>query len=150
MARNDPDLGLGACTEVVITGWVEAVAARTFRRAATLPLSPLYVVIPRSIVPETAPVTATVLPAIATLSAQVELGVHELAGLPADELRILARAAAAHGGDGALLAVHPDLASTSAHTSLLQRDGNPGFTVTDLPSADRFAPCVIELSDGLL
>ncbi|MEU3209016.1 hypothetical protein ABZ702_35180, partial [Streptomyces cyaneofuscatus] len=51
--------------------------------------------------PETAPVTSTVRPELPALPAQaerlIELGVHELAGLTATELRAFARDA---GGDG--------------------------------------------------
>ncbi|MGW0841720.1 DUF5701 family protein [Streptomyces sp. NPDC002787] len=108
--------------------------------------------------PETTPVTATALPAPPTLSAQAErligLGVHELAGLPADELRTFAEASEAAetsaGGDGPLLAVHPRLAPASALAPLLRRDDKPGFVVTDMPDVDRFAPCAIELPDAPL
>ncbi|UUU26562.1 DUF5701 family protein [Streptomyces sp. DSM 40750] len=105
--------------------------------------------------PETTPATSTVLPALPTLSAQaerlIELGVHELAGLPVGELRAFAETAVVpEGGVGALLAVHPDLAPASALAPLLRRDGKPGFVVTDMPDVDRFAPCAIELPDARL
>ncbi|MFI0775240.1 DUF5701 family protein [Streptomyces sp. NPDC021212] len=95
--------------------------------------------------PETTPAASTVLPALPALSAQaerlIELGVHEIAGLPAAELRAFAAAAEAHaGGDGALLAVHPDRAPASALAPLLRHDGMPGFVVTDMPDVDLFAP----------
>ncbi|SOE13161.1 hypothetical protein SAMN06272775_4144 [Streptomyces sp. 2323.1] len=93
---------------------------------------------------ETTHATSTVLPALPALSAQaerlIELGVHELAGLPAAELRTFAAAVAPAGGDGALLAVHPDQAPASALAPLLRRDGKPGFVVTDMPDVDLFAP----------
>jgi len=96
-------------------------------------------------VPETTHATSTVLPALPALSTQaerlIELGVHELAGLPAAELRTFAAAAEAPAGsDGTLLAVHPDQAPASALASLLRRDGKPGFVVTDMPDVDFFAP----------
>jgi hypothetical protein len=106
-------------------------------------------------VPDTTPATATVSPALPALSAQaerlVELGVQEIAGLPAAEIRAFAAAAEAlAGGDGALLAVHPDRAPASALAPLLRRDDKPGFVVTDMPDVDRFAPCSVELPDAPL
>lgn len=104
--------------------------------------------------PETKPATAAVLRALPPLSEQVErligLGVHELAGLPADSLRTFAESAAPKVGDGALLAVHPDLAPASALAPLLRRGDKSGFVVTDMPDVDRFAPCDIELPDAPL
>ncbi|MFF2920802.1 DUF5701 family protein [Streptomyces celluloflavus] len=95
--------------------------------------------------PETTSVTSTVLPVLPSLSVQaerlIELGVHEIAGLPAAELRAFAEAAEVPAaGDGALLAVHPDQAPASALVPLLRRDGKPGFVVTDMPDVDLFAP----------
>ncbi|MCW7986873.1 hypothetical protein XF35_16670 [Streptomyces platensis subsp. clarensis] len=95
--------------------------------------------------PETVPVTSTVLRVLPTLSVQaerlIELGVHEIAGLPAAELRTFAKAAEVPAaGDGALLAVHPDQGPASALVPLLRRDGKPGFVVTDMPDVDLFAP----------
>nr|WSX53835.1 DUF5701 family protein [Streptomyces sp. NBC_00974] len=96
--------------------------------------------------------TVTV-PPLAPLAAQaeklIELGVHELAGLPADDLSTFAENA--ERGDGhALLAVHPDRVPASALAPLLRRDGKPGFVVTDMPDVDRFAPCAVELPDAPL
>ncbi|MGW3045646.1 DUF5701 family protein [Kitasatospora sp. NPDC001159] len=93
--------------------------------------------------PETT--SATVLPVLPALSVQaerlIELGVHELAGLSTAELRAFAEAAEAPaGGDGALLAVHPDQVPASALAPLLRREGKPGFVVTDMPDVDLFAP----------
>ncbi len=95
--------------------------------------------------PETTHATAAVLPALPALIAKaerlIELGVHELAGLSAVELLTFAAAAEAPaGGDGILLAVHPDHAPASALAPLLRRDGKPGFVVTDMPDIDLFAP----------
>ncbi|MFF4080658.1 DUF5701 family protein [Streptomyces sp. NPDC001777] len=86
-----------------------------------------------------------VLPALPALSAQaerlIELGVHEIAGLPADDLRPFAETVEVPtGGNGALLAVHPDRAPASALAPMLRHDGKPGFVVTDMPDVDLFAP----------
>ncbi|MEU5214122.1 DUF5701 family protein [Streptomyces sp. NPDC020742] len=93
--------------------------------------------------PDTTPATSTVLPLLPALSAQaerlVELGVHELAGLSATELRAFAAAAEAPAG-GALLAVHPERAPASALAPLLRLDDKSGFVVTDMPDVDLFAP----------
>jgi hypothetical protein len=102
------------------------------------------------------PAVSTVLPALPALSAQaerlIELGVHEIAGLSADDLRTFAEAAETPaGGDGALLAVHPDRAPASALAPMLRRDGKPGFVVTDMPDVDLFAPLdTIALPDAPL
>ncbi|MFE9676821.1 DUF5701 family protein [Streptomyces sp. NPDC006259] len=95
--------------------------------------------------PETTQTTSTALPALPALSMQaerlIELGVHEIAGLSADGLRSFARSAeASSADDGALLAVHPDLAPASALAPLLRREDKPGFVVTDMPDVDLFAP----------
>ncbi|CAL9366649.1 DUF5701 family protein [Streptomyces sp. Tu 3180] len=79
----------------------------------------------------------------------IELGVHEHAGMSADELRAFAGGAGGEGGD-ALLAVHPDRAPASAVAPLLRHGGKPGFVVTDMPDVDRFAPCAVELPDAPL
>ena len=101
-----------------------------------------------SIVPDATSDTSTVLPALPALSAQaerlIELGVHELAGLSADEIRTFA---AETDGEGALLAVHPDRAPASALAPLLRRDGKPGFVVLDMPDVDEFRPSAVELPD---
>ncbi|MFI2641803.1 DUF5701 family protein [Streptomyces sp. NPDC018610] len=95
--------------------------------------------------PKTTQATSTLLPALPALSTQAErlidLGIHESAGLPAAGLRAFAAAAeTSAGGDGALLAVHPDRVPASALTPLLRRDGKPGFVVVDMPDVDLFAP----------
>ncbi|GAA2568109.1 MULTISPECIES: DUF5701 family protein [Streptomyces] len=93
------------------------------------------------------------LPPLPSLAAQaerlIELGVHELAGISADELRAFADRAG--GGDGdALLAVHPDRVPASAVAPLLRHDDKPGFVVADMPDVDLFAPCAVELPDAPL
>ncbi|GGW64179.1 DUF5701 family protein [Streptomyces caelestis] len=101
--------------------------------------------------PDTTPDTSTVLPALPAPSAQaerlIELGVHEIAGLSADEVRAFAAETA---GEGALLAVHPDRAPASALAPLLRREGKPGFVVVDMPDVDAFTPCAVELPDAPL
>ncbi|MYT19375.1 hypothetical protein GTW69_03550 [Streptomyces sp. SID7760] len=83
----------------------------------------------------------------------VELGAHELAGIPAGALRAFASAQDADGGHGeeALLAVHPERAPASALAPLLRREGRPGFVVTDMSDVDGFRPLdTIELTDAPL
>ncbi|WP_329038419.1 DUF5701 family protein [Streptomyces sp. NBC_00178] len=77
----------------------------------------------------------------------IRLGVHERAGIDAAGLR--AWAADADGADdGALLAVHPDRVPASHLAPLLDRDGRPGFVVTDMADVDLFAPLdTVELPD---
>ncbi|MFJ6939657.1 DUF5701 family protein [Streptomyces sp. NPDC101132] len=79
----------------------------------------------------------------------IELGVAELAGVPAEEVRAFA-AAAEGAGDGVLLAVHPDRAPASALAPLLRREGRPGFVVVDMTDVDDFAPHGVELPDAPL
>ncbi|MFI9819938.1 DUF5701 family protein [Streptomyces sp. NPDC052013] len=95
--------------------------------------------------PETTPVTSTFLPELPALGAQaerlIELGVHEIAGLPADQFRSFAKTAGAPAGaSDTLLAVHPDVAPASALAPLLRREDKPGFVVTDMPDVDDFTP----------
>ena len=107
--------------------------------------------------PDTSP-NATTLPPLPPLTTQAErlisLGVHELAGIPADELRAFAEAAESGTGESgdsnALLAVHPDRAPASALAPLLRRDDKPGFVVVDMPDVDDFAPDTVELPDAPL
>ncbi|MGW2780350.1 DUF5701 family protein [Streptomyces populi] len=95
-------------------------------------------------------VTASPLPPLATQAERlIELGVHELARIPADDLRAFAENAGREDGD-ALLAVHPDHAPASALAPSLRRDDKPGFVVTDMTDVDRFAPCAVELPDAPL
>ncbi|GAA3081063.1 DUF5701 family protein [Streptomyces olivoverticillatus] len=77
---------------------------------------------------------------------------HEIAKLPAAELHAFAEAAETPaGGEGALLAVHPDQAPASALAPLLRRDGKPGFVVTDMPDVDLFTPLdTVSLPDAPL
>ncbi|MBX7466103.1 DUF5701 family protein [Streptomyces sp. NPDC059095] len=111
--------------------------------------------------PDTSPtaVTAPPLPPLATQADRlIELGVHELAGIPAADLRGFAEAArrgsSARGGglesSDVLLAVHPDRVPASALAPLLRREGKPGFVVVDMADVDRFAPCGVEVPDSPL
>lgn len=95
--------------------------------------------------PETVPVTSTVRPDLPAPPAQaerlIELGVHELAGVTAAEVRAFAVAAEVpEGGADTLLAVHPDRVPPSALAPLLRREDKPGFVVTDMPDVDLFTP----------
>ncbi|MFF1324973.1 DUF5701 family protein [Streptomyces chartreusis] len=109
----------------------------------------------------------TALSALPPLPDQAErliaLGVPELAGIPADEIRAYARSTTAdHGTDSGtgtgpgpgpgdtLLAVHPDRVPASALTPLLRRGDKPGFVVVDMPDVDDFAPAGVELPDSAL
>ncbi|MFF5703555.1 DUF5701 family protein [Streptomyces sp. NPDC012794] len=76
----------------------------------------------------------------------IELGVPEIAGISAAEVRAFAAA----GGEDVLLAVHPDRAPASALAPLLRRQDKPGFVVTDMHDVDRFAPHEVELPDAPL
>ncbi|GGT62174.1 DUF5701 family protein [Streptomyces purpureus] len=92
-------------------------------------------------------------PPLPPLAAQaerlIELGVHELAGLPADAVRTFAEEADSGHGD-ALLAVHPDRVPASALAPLLRRDDKAGFVVVDMPDVDLFTPCAVEVPDAPL
>lgn len=98
-------------------------------------------------------VTTPPLPPLPSIATQAErligLGVHELARIPADDLRAFA-VAAGPGSDGALLAVHPDRVPASALAPLLRRDDKSGFVVTDMPDVDLFAPTAVEPPDAPL
>ncbi|MDT9688114.1 DUF5701 family protein [Streptomyces sp. P9(2023)] len=93
------------------------------------------------------------MPPLPSLSAQadhlVDLGVAELAGISADELRAFAERSGAERTD-VLLAVHPERAPASALAPLLRREDKPGFVVVDMPDVDDFAPYDIEVPDAPL
>jgi len=67
----------------------------------------------------------------------IDLGVHDIGGLPAELLR---EAASRAKSDDALLVVHPRLVPASALTPLLHVNGKPGFVVTDMADVDDFTP----------
>lgn len=79
--------------------------------------------------------TQTLTPLSTQAERLIELGVHEIAGLSAAEVRAAARV----DGDG-LLAVRPDLAPASVLAPLLRRRDKAGFVVTDMIDVDLFAP----------
>jgi hypothetical protein len=82
-----------------------------------------------------------------TLTAQaerlIELGVHDIAGLSAVEVRAFVEGAGDR--DDVLLAVHPDRAPASTLAPLLHREGKSGFVVVDMADVDRFTPQGIDL-----
>ncbi|WP_338703601.1 DUF5701 family protein [Streptomyces sp. Q6] len=69
----------------------------------------------------------------------IELGVHDIAGLSAADVRAFGKEAEERGGD-VLLVVHPDRAPASALAPLLRRGDKPGFVVVDMTDVDRFTP----------
>lgn len=82
---------------------------------------------------------ATLPPLPAQAERLISLGVHELAGLAAGELRALARAGVHLGGHG-LLIVHPDRVPVSALAPLIRYGEKPGFVVADMTDVDEFRP----------
>ncbi|MEU8778138.1 DUF5701 family protein [Streptomyces sp. NPDC048606] len=101
--------------------------------------------------PETpSPDAAAPLPPLAAQAERlIELGVPELTGISATELRAFA-GAFGDDADGALLALHPDRAPASVLAPLLRRADKPGFVVEDMTDVDQFAPHDIELPDAAL
>ena len=65
------------------------------------------------------------------------LGVHELAGISATELRAAAAAATAAAS---LLVIHPDRAAVSVLAPLLKHHNKSGFIAMDMTDIDRFTP----------
>ncbi len=63
----------------------------------------------------------------------IDLGVHEIAGISASEMR------AAGDRSDALLVIHPRRAPASALVPLLTRRGRSGFVVVDMPDVDQFS-----------
>lgn len=79
----------------------------------------------------------------------VDLGVHGLAGIPADELRSLAQALPE--SPDVVVAVHPSLVPASRLAPLLTHHDKPGFVVEDLTDLDEFAPIAgVEVPDAPL
>jgi hypothetical protein len=66
----------------------------------------------------------------------IALGVHEIAGLPAADLR----SAVTSTPPGSLLVVHPDRAPASALAPLVDLGGKRGFVVVDMTDVDAFTP----------
>ena len=71
----------------------------------------------------------------------IQLGVHDRAGLPADQLRAAATSAEA----GALLVIHPDRAPASTLAPLIRHADQAGFVVVDMADVDEFTP--VEAAD---
>jgi hypothetical protein len=67
----------------------------------------------------------------------IELGAHQIGGLSAAQLREEAGRAPTDRG---LLVMHPDRASVSRLTSLIEHGGKRGFVVADMRDVDDFAP----------
>ncbi|OCI30596.1 DUF5701 family protein [Oerskovia enterophila] len=95
----------------------------------------------------TAPAPDTAAPAVSPLPPLVEqaerliaLGVHELAGLSAREVRDAVGRLALSAPPGGLLAVHPRLAPPSVLAPLLRLGDKEGFVVVDMDDVDRFEP----------
>ena len=82
------------------------------------------------------PATAT-LPSLRNQAERlIDLGLADLADIPADELREAARADVAD----ALLVVHADRLPASTLTPFLRRRGKAGFVVADMTDVDEFTP----------
>jgi Family of unknown function (DUF5701) len=90
------------------------------------------------------PTAVTALPSLSEQAERlIELGVHDIAGLPADRLRDIPE------HPGSLLVVHHRLVSASALAPLLRVNGKPGFVVTDMTDVDEFAPIgSVSVPDG--
>jgi Family of unknown function (DUF5701) len=81
------------------------------------------------------PTAVTALPSLPEQAERlIELGVHDLAGLPKETLRDVP------AQQGSLLIVHPGLVRPSALVPLLRVNGKPGFVVTDMADVDEFVP----------
>ena len=71
----------------------------------------------------------------------IELGVSELAGITARDLRDLAAALPGGPGEGrGVLSVHPSLVPTAQLATLMNRDGKDGFVVVDMTDLAEFHP----------
>lgn len=79
----------------------------------------------------------------------IDLGVHDLADITADDLRAHARKLS--DAPGAIIAVHPALAPPGRLASLLTRHGKPGFVVVDMTDLDQFEPIAgVDIPDAPL
>jgi len=84
------------------------------------------------------PSVTTALPSLRDQAERlIALGVHDIAGLPAQRLR---KASGRQLDEPALLVVHHSIAPVSALVSLLRVDGKAGFVVTDMADVDDFTP----------
>jgi hypothetical protein len=81
------------------------------------------------------PTAVTALPSLPEQAERlIELGVHDLAGLPAERLRDVPEEPAS------LLVIHPSLVPASTLAPLLRVNDKPGFVVTDMADVDEFVP----------
>ena len=77
----------------------------------------------------------------------IELGIHEIAGLPADRVREAVR----QPFGAALLVAHHSAVPASTLAPMLSRAGKPGFVVNDMTDVDEFAPiATVEIPDASL
>ena len=67
----------------------------------------------------------------------ISLGLHEVAGLSAAQVRRAAQGNATRDG---LVVIHPTYVPASALAPLIVHEGKPGFVVADMPDLDRFDP----------
>jgi len=79
-------------------------------------------------------------PVLRQVERLVALGVHERAGLSAQELRGAAAALSTGGDERSVLALDPALAPASVLAPLMSRAARPGFIVVDMTDVDEFAP----------
>lgn len=82
------------------------------------------------------PTTHRTPPLSEQLQRLIDLGLPELAGISAEELR--SRASSLRGRPDSILVVGPAIAAPSQLVTLLRRGGKPGFVVEDLTDLDAF------------
>jgi Family of unknown function (DUF5701) len=70
----------------------------------------------------------------------ISLGIHQLADLSAAQVIAAGAAADGAGGEGALVAIHPDRLSVAALAPLLEHSGKHAFVVEDMTDVDEFGP----------
>jgi Family of unknown function (DUF5701) len=84
------------------------------------------------------PVALTPLPGVSEQADRlIGLGIHELVGLSATQVRT---AAASTDARNALLVVHSARVSASTLAPFLEHSGKPGFVVQDMADVDQFTP----------
>jgi Family of unknown function (DUF5701) len=81
------------------------------------------------------PTAVTALPSLPEQAERlIDLGVHNLAGMPAERLRDVPDEPAS------LLVIHPGLVPASTLAPLLRVNDKPGFVVADMADVDEFVP----------
>jgi uncharacterized protein DUF5701 len=81
------------------------------------------------------PTAVTALPSLPEQAERlIDLGVHNLAGMPVERLRDVPDEPAS------LLVIHPGLVPASTLAPLLRVNDKPGFVVTDMADVDEFVP----------